>query len=1076
MKRRGFLLLICILFNIYVVRAESVTVYEGGLRYTVDTDAMTAEVYGLESSSKMDNLVIPDYIVYNSSQVPVISIRSLAFYNKTNLSGSLIIGNSVQTIGVNAFYKCSNFTSLTIGNSVQTIDNYAFSECLGFRGDLRIPDSVQTIGKEAFYNCENFNGSLTIGNSVQSIGESAFSECLGFTGDLRIPDSVQEIGERAFFNCASMTGSLTIGNSVQTIGDYAFGCLLRTMKFTGELVIPESVLEIGIKCFYGFENLTSLVISSSNTKIKYGAFDQCAALQSVTCLGYTPPECVKNYYNQYVFSSNAYRGTLYVPSQSIELYKNAYIWENFTNILPLQDEPTIITLNVDDLKIMVGQSYTLQATVDPPITTDQNLTWSSEGNEIASVTPEGKVTAVSAGSTTITVQYGEVSATCNVTVYSSGEIFVSPGSGTTEGEDDNSPAENTTDGGSLLGYDLTLRVGQTGVINLQLPEELTEIPPLVWHIEPSLGPVATMSKISDTQASFTGVTMGSTGYYVTVNGNPIVTGTITVIAQNPMTSLRLDPEEVSVAENANSFQIKAEYTPENAAPSLLTWTSSQPSVATVSDDGTVTILTQGQTTITATATDGSELSAECQVTVTKPIDENFDFDFSDAVMDDIEGITIYLEDTYQFKPQAKDGFELPYNIQWSSSESQTVSVTQDGLVKGEAIGTATITASAMVNGNDVKATCVVKVIPVPASTIEIEGQGVKVMKTTGTLQLKAVVMPENTTYADVTWQSSEPGVAQVNGQGLVTALTPGEVTITAFVTNQPTVKDEYTIQVQERLLGDANDNGVVNVADVGTISDYIVKKPVANFSFVNADVIPDNEITTADVTATIEIIFNDTPTVMTMSRSAKNHLPAGDRIVIDDFHTNGKEAVEIGIRLKKSIDYVGLQGSMQIPQGMTLERIERGPGASDHILNYNIADDGSLIFILYSLDKRPLAMGNDCLVRLIAHADESCEGIEFDNILASDATATQYSLTSTGGSNHGYTSEVEGIESSQIKIYSQTGGITVVNAQGELVNIYTLDGKRIVGAIAANDKETYMMAPGIYIVSVREINVKLIVR
>ena len=737
-----------------------------------------------------------------------------------------------------------------------------------------------------------------------------------------------------------------------------------------------------------------------------------------------------------------------------------------------------VTVTPAKASIMVGGTTTLSASLTPDNVTDQAITWNSQNPEIATVGTNGEVKGISKGTAIITATCGEVSGQCEITVYDSTDVSVSPGTGTTTGSSDNSPAQNTNGHGSLTGNDLTLRINQTASIKLQLPAGLTTIPALEWEIAADGRGIASVMKTSDLEAQFKGLAMGETTYSVKVAGTTeeIASGKVTVIAENPMTSLRLNPAQVSVAQNADPFQITAEYTPENADVSLLNWTSSQPSVATVANDGTVTILAQGQTTITATATDGSELSAECQVTVTKPIDENFDFDFSDAVMDDMEGITIYLGETYQFKPKAQDGYVLPENISWSSDAEQTVSVTPEGLVKGEALGSATITASAMVNGKEVTATCVVKVIPIPASTIEIDGQGVKILKTTGILQLKATVMPENTTLADVTWQSSDPAVAQVSDQGLVTALTPGEVTITAFVTNQPTVKDEYKIQVQERLLGDANDNGVVNVADVGTISDYIVKKPVANFSFVNADVVPDKQITTADVTATIEIIFNDTPTVMAMTRSASNHPMTGDRLAVDDFNTNGKESTEIGIRLENSIDYVGIQGSIQIPEGMTVERIEKGPGAAGHILNYNITDDGNLIFILYSLDNLPLARGNDCLLNLFVKADESCEGIEIEDILASDINARQYTLTSTGGTNHGFTSWLEEIGDRQIRIYSQVGCITVSNARGERVEIYTFDGKTMVGSTATSDKETYRLAPGIYIVRVRDINVKLVVK
>jgi len=108
---------------------------------------------------------------------------------------SVTIGNSVTSIGINAFAFCSGLTSVTIGNSVTTIAAAAFYLC-----------SVLT--------------SVTIGNSVITIGQNAFAQCAGLTS-VTIPNSVTTIGQYAFNYCIRLT-SVTIGNSVTTIGSQAF--------------------------------------------------------------------------------------------------------------------------------------------------------------------------------------------------------------------------------------------------------------------------------------------------------------------------------------------------------------------------------------------------------------------------------------------------------------------------------------------------------------------------------------------------------------------------------------------------------------------------------------------------------------------------------------------------------------------------------------------------------------------------------------------------------------------------------------------------------------------------------------
>ena len=139
---------------------------------------------------------------------PITKIPTRAFYNCKNLTGNLVLPNSVTTIGEQAFSGCFGFTGdLTIPNSVKTIGEAAFSGCFGFTGDLIIPNSVTTIRKRAFYGCSGFTGSLTLPNSVTTIESSAFYNCKGFTGDLSLPKSLEVVG----------TGFLEKCNNIQTI-------------------------------------------------------------------------------------------------------------------------------------------------------------------------------------------------------------------------------------------------------------------------------------------------------------------------------------------------------------------------------------------------------------------------------------------------------------------------------------------------------------------------------------------------------------------------------------------------------------------------------------------------------------------------------------------------------------------------------------------------------------------------------------------------------------------------------------------------------------------------------------------
>jgi hypothetical protein len=152
-------------------------------------------------------------------------------YAYRNAVQKVEIGNSVTSIGDNAFNSCYNLASVSIPDGVTSIGDNAFNSCYNL-ASVSIPDGVTSIGSYAFGNCRSL-ASVSIPDGVTSIGNNAFSGCYNLAS-VSIPDGVTSIGGSAFSSCYCLT-NIKIPDGVTSIGGSAFGnCYsLAKMRFDG---------------------------------------------------------------------------------------------------------------------------------------------------------------------------------------------------------------------------------------------------------------------------------------------------------------------------------------------------------------------------------------------------------------------------------------------------------------------------------------------------------------------------------------------------------------------------------------------------------------------------------------------------------------------------------------------------------------------------------------------------------------------------------------------------------------------------------------------------------------------------
>ncbi|MDE6049319.1 MAG: Ig-like domain-containing protein [Paramuribaculum sp.] len=566
---------------------------------------------------------------------------------------------------------------------MRTIGDNAFLDCSGLTGSLTIPNSVTTIGDKAFAYCSGFTGDLTIGNSVTTIGDNAFAYCSGFTGDLTIPNSVTTIESDAFYHCSGLTGELTIPNSVTKIGSYAFcGC----DGFTGTLTLGSSLTNIGEGAFLcdGFNDVVSLNINPPSPPMYYAG----------------------NGATIYYKNGNNERRTLYVPAESVNAYKESYIFKNFSPIYPLEYQNSeVIEITPKKMTMLVGEICRLTAViVNIP---DKTVTWSSSDSEIVSISNNGRgeVRGLKGGQAVITATASNgLTATCDITVVQ--------------------PVRRVY----LNKYDVKVMENEIVQLTATIEPEDTTDKSVVWSSSDEA--VATV----DANGLVTAIKQGKATITASTENGLKATCAITVVAATvDAAGLTLNLEEAEIIEN-NTLQLTATVTPADATDKTVTWSSSDEAVAIVDATSLVTAIKPGKATITASTENG--LKATCTVTVV-------------AATVDAAGLTLNLEEaeiiqnnTLQLTATITPTDATDKTVTWSSSDEAVATVNANGLVTAKSVGTATITAS---TANGFKATCTVTVAAKPAGIEGVEAEEESAVRVEG----GNIIAPEGSEVFDL---------------------------------------------------------------------------------------------------------------------------------------------------------------------------------------------------------------------------------------------------------------------------------------------------------------------------------------
>ena len=289
------------------------------LYYNITSNSTVEVTYGQwHFNTYVGDIVVPPTVTYEGVTYTVTAIGEIAFGGCEGQLNSVIVPNTVTTIGESAFASSPHLSSVILPNSIESFGPGTFARCYGLTS-LHLPEGITAISERMFFDCTGLS-TIEIPSSVTRIEKSAFE--MSYITAIDIPESVTYIGESAFKSCTRLT-SIDIPNSVTEMGPSVFYYCLELQSahlpetlevipeslfercpslsaidipatvteigksafcYTGivEMVVPDAVQIIGDEAFMGCSRLSSITLSRHLGSINVGLFQDCTALHSFT--------------------------------------------------------------------------------------------------------------------------------------------------------------------------------------------------------------------------------------------------------------------------------------------------------------------------------------------------------------------------------------------------------------------------------------------------------------------------------------------------------------------------------------------------------------------------------------------------------------------------------------------------------------------------------------------------------------------------------------------------------------------------------------------------------------------------
>lgn len=294
-----------------------------GITYLLSEEDDTAQVTGCDES--LTNLAIPDEVTSDQKTYTVTSVAEAAFQNNKNIT-SITIPKTIKTVAKDAF---RNITGL------QTLYTEDLAAWCGIEFENGLANPIYNLcnnsneSKWGKFIVTNVNDANTSDFTTLTIPEGVTSMSTSFYGykaltAVTLPSTLTYLGNQTFSNCTKLT-EVVVPEGVTAIGSAFFGC--EGLK---SVTLPSTLENLEGSTFYGNKALEEIELPAGLKSIGIMTFCGCTGLKKITSNSEEPAEA-----KLMAFDGVASDIPVYVPAPSIEAYKAAAEWMNFTNYLAI---------------------------------------------------------------------------------------------------------------------------------------------------------------------------------------------------------------------------------------------------------------------------------------------------------------------------------------------------------------------------------------------------------------------------------------------------------------------------------------------------------------------------------------------------------------------------------------------------------------------------------------------------------------------------------------------------------------------------------------------------------------------